>query len=283
VHAVKNPRFESVVCALAVFGGLGCDGQPSQPEEVVVSESALVRGGRFGAFCQKSFEAGWQKTLNNVYDLCGWFVSQMNDTASQVFYYDLVNRAYYIEKNGDTQPPAYNSVDDVDLFWLATHGGVTSTYARWAMWNKDVEASTARMRLGDSAWWGGGLAIFVSHACDTLQHNDNLLVTRWAPVLRGGVKIVVGSHDVLNDSVTTNETGENFAYELQNGATIRNAWVYAVSDLYTAQDATIVATGTNLTDCRNRRDGMKWSNFGNYPFIRDGNIGTTCWAWWDNL
>jgi hypothetical protein len=276
-------------CATLVSFAAGCDDAPAPvgagsdtPGDVVVHASPLVNGGRFGSWCTRSYQNNWQVEQPQAWDLCGGFVSQMDVTAAKVFYFDLNNKKFFWEKDGDHQA-ANNSADDVDLLWVATHGGVDSTTAVYAMWNDDVTANSSAMRLGDSATWGGGLAILATYACDVLTNSDNKLVQRWAPALRGGLKMVLGSHATLNGGDTTDDCGANFADLLQHGYSVRTSWRDGMIDWYVDQDPAIMATGSTCSDCTNRRDGMTWANFGNFPFIRDNNIGCTCWWTWDNL
>jgi len=284
-------RGAGIECGLlAVFLGLpglaaGCDSGVSAVgagEPTVLRASSLITGGRFGAWCTRAYKNNWQVEQPDGWDLCGGFVGQMDVTATKAFYYDLNNKKYYWERFGDHQA-ANDSADDVDLLWVATHGGINSSTAVYAMWNQGVTADSVEMRLGDSATWGGGLAILATYSCDTLSNADNKLVQRWAPALRGGLKMIVGSHSTLNGGDTTDDCGSNFAEKLQNGSSIRTSWRDGMIDWYAPQDPAMVSTGSTCSDCANRRDAMTWKNFGNYPFLRDGDIGCTCWAMWDNL
>lgn len=282
---MTNARFPKWRLAAVCLTAMGCAAEGAVDEEdVVIAEKVIVTGGRFGAYCQKSFQNGWADTLNNVNELCGWFVSQMDETASKIFYFNLVGKKFYLEQNGDHQP-ANDSADDVELLWIGTHGAISSTGNRalFAMWDEDVSADSTNMRYGDSPAPGGGVDILAAHSCDVLKHNDDKLAVRWGSALRGGLRMIVGSHDTLNDSVTTNEVGEDFADEIQHKASYRNAWKYAVSDIYSSQDATVVATGTSSSNCASRRDGMNWENSQTYARLRDGAIDKTCWWYWDNL
>jgi hypothetical protein len=103
------------------------------------------------------------------------------------------------------------------------------------------------------------------------------------PIFRGGLRYALGSHDKLYDGTTTNETGEDFADNLQKGYSILYAWKDANSDWWVDNDVTVVATGANGPDCWARRDFMTWQNFGSFPRLRDNQIGWWCHAAWDNL
>lgn len=230
---------------------------------------------RFGAGCQKEYQNGWQTTLSNAWDHCGWFNNELDDTDTKVFYYNLHGAKWWWEEGGDS-----GTLDNVNLFYALTHGGAWADRSVWAMWDQNKRADSSKMRLGDDSY---GLSILATYSCETLKFSDGQMWTRMGPIFRGGLRIAVGSHDKLYDSSTTNEVGEDFADNLQKKNTIKYSWKDAVSDWYTAQDATIMSTGKNKADCENRRDTMKWQNYPSYPRIRDGEIGYYCYWYWNNL
>lgn len=254
------------------------------PEPIAVTKQAISTGMRFGTWCTQSYQNGWQTTLGNSWTRCSWFNNELDDTDQLIFYYDLVGKKYFWERFGDTQPPAYDSADDVDLLFVNTHGGTNTgnTQAVYAMWNDPVYAITNEMRLGDSAWWGGGLAILATYACKTLWNGDNNIQSRWGAAFRGGLKIALGSHDTVWDHYYTEEVGEDFADNMQNGQAFVYAWRDGLEDWYYDQDIMGVATGTSEANCATRRDTMKKSTYGTFPFIRDGAIVSMCKRWWTN-
>jgi len=147
---------------------------------------------RFGTYCQGAFQNDWVAPLSEIPTTCGWFNDELDDTDQKVFYYNLVGKKPYLESGGDHQPNN-DSADDVDLLFIDTHGGVGISggnhFAGMAMWNQNTDAISTNMRLGDSAWWGGGLAILAAYACHQLQH-DNYTWNRWHTAIEGGPKFV---------------------------------------------------------------------------------------------
>ncbi|HKO89075.1 MAG TPA: DUF6345 domain-containing protein, partial [Burkholderiales bacterium] len=107
--------------------------------------------------------------------------------------------------------------------------------------------------------------------------------TRMGAIFRGGLRIATGSHDKLYDSLTTDEVGEDYADNLQDGDKIKYAWADANSDWNTDQDVTVMATGSSSSNCQSRRDNMKWQNFSSYGRLRDGAITHYCRTSWQNL
>jgi hypothetical protein len=276
--AVKK-RFVPNSITLGAFAALvvGCGQAPL--EEPLGTVQQRAGGARFATYCQESFQNGWQETLSYANERCSMFRSQLNNTDTDVFYFNLNGAKPFIEQGGDHQPDL-KAIDDVDLMYMMTHGGATTTDARWTMWNDSTRAMSSNMRLGDSAWWGGGLAIYAQYSCKTMKSLDNLLVNRWGPVLRGGLKLVLGSHDILWDGERTDECGEAFAENIQYQQSFRTAWRDALYDTFLFQDIAVMATGTDSSNCSSRKNNMKWQNFGSHPFIRDGSIGITCWEQW---
>ena len=221
---------------------------------------------KFGTLCQKVYEwvpeweHYWQDSLDEAYVHCGRFIDELNDTDESVFYYDLINMKPYIE---DT----YDDIiaDHVDLLYILTHGGVTNTDARWAMWNKFTNALSSQMRLGDD---DRKLQILVSCSCHTLQTDG--LIARWRSIFRGGLKYALGSHDIIHMGKNENECGKEFADNLQDGDKFKYAWKDAFNEPFSENVVIAVSTGNTESECEDRRDLMKWQNFGpNFGRLRD--------------
>jgi len=242
---------------------------------VLLLSQAVFGAARFGTGCQSDYQNGWQNTLSYVWNRCGWFNDELDDTDTKVFYWNLHNASWWWENAGDQ-----SWVDNVNLFYASTHGGGWWDESVWAMWNQDQLASSSRMRLGDESY---GTSIFATYSCETLKFNDGRMWVRMGPIFRGGLRIALGSHDKLYDGITTDETGEDFADGLQSSWSIKYAWKDANSDWATDQDVAVMATGTNSADCANRRDNMTWQNYPSYPRLRDNAIGYYCYWYWDNL
>ena len=240
-----------------------------------VTAAPAAAAARFGTGCQSDFQNGWQTTLSEVWNRCGWFNNELDDTDTKVFYYNLHNAKWWWETGGDQL-----TLDNVSLFYASTHGGGWATRSVWAMWDNGQLADSSNMRLGDEAT---GLSILATYSCETLKFNDGKMWTRMGPIFRGGLRYAAGSHDKLYDGVTTNETGEDFADDLQHSNTIKYSWKDANSDWWVDNDVTVMATGTSKANCESRRDTMKWQNFTTYPRLRDGQIAYYCYTYWDNL
>lgn len=228
---------------------------------------------RFGTWCQEEYQNGWQDTDDYGWELCNSFNNELDDTDTKVFYYNLHGAKSHLEESGDS-----GDTDAVNLMYINTHGGVSSTASRYAMWDDGVRAYTTSMRLGDDSY---GLSIFASYACHTAYRDDGNFWTRWYPAFAGGLKYLVGSHDTINNGWTLYENGEDFADELQSSAVIKYAWRDGCYDTWTDQDLAAGTFGTNESDCWNRLNNMKWQNYASgFARIRDSQITHWCHTQW---
>jgi len=250
---------------LALLGTAACLGVMAPP----------AAASSFGTGCQQDFQNEWQSNLSYVWARCAGLNNRLDDTDSKAFYFNLHNAKWWWENAGDQL-----TLDTVDLFYASSHGGGWSDKSVWAMWDQNMLADSSQMRLGDEAT---GLSIFATYACETMKFNDGMLWTRMGPLFRGGLRYAAGSHDLLYDAWTTDETGEDFAGELQSGKSIKYSWKDGNGDWYVDNDVTVMATGATSDDCVNRRDNMTWQNFNVFPRLRDGQNAWLCRSSWDNL
>lgn len=236
---------------------------------------------RFGTRCQSGYQNGWQTTLDYMWNRCGGFNNELDDTDTKIFYFNLTGPA---ESRYSTCDSCGTGVDDVHLAYTGTHGGGWSNDAVLAMWTQNVlaESNNDKWRFGDE---NTQCAFFAQYACETLKL-DGTQITRWRNTFRGGLIMATGSHDKLYDGITTDETGEDFADGLQKSKTVKWAWFDGNGDWWCDQDVAVLATGSNQTgannaqlDCNFRRDNVKWQSFGGYAKWRDSQIGWWCWAW----
>ncbi len=235
----------------------------------------------FGTRCQSEFQNGWSVTLPEVWNRCGWFNNELDDTDFKAFYFNLHGGRF----DFTTCDECNGGPDAVHLLYVDTHGGTNGGTAGIFMWDQNSTAITPRdgMRYGDE---NVGLVILAQYLCRTLSVDSAAnVISRWLPVFQGGMIMATGSHDLVWDGVTTNETGEDFADDLQSRKTVKNAWFDANSDWNADQDLAVFATGSSLTgahnadaDCQYRRDRLTWQNFGQFARWRDGQVEWICWS-----
>jgi hypothetical protein len=235
----------------------------------------------FGTLCQADYETFWLPTLSYSWERCEWFNEELDESDILDFYYNLHGRRNAYSTCDDC---ADYGADSVSLLYTNTHGGaINDTDVRLAMWNRNVQArsNTDNWRLGNESV---RLSIMANYSCETLTGGDSgaQMWDRWRNTFRGGLRIALGSHDKLYDGLTTNEVGEDFADNLQDGDSIKWAWFDGNGDAYTDQDVKVLVTGSSESNCHSRRDNMTWQNFGNYQRLRDGNVNWYCTRRLDN-
>ena len=255
---------------------------------LLLAASAVLYGAddshaaHFGTRCQQDFQNSWQTNLSYVWRRCSWFNNELDDTDTKDFYFNLHGARTAFSSCDDCGA----GPDDVHLFYVSTHGGANATDARLVMWDQNVRArsNTDDWRLGDE---DRHAAFFAQYACSTLKLDG--IIDRWVNTFRGGLIMATGSHDKLYDSLTTDETGEDFADDLQDGKRVKWAWFDGNGDWWEDQDVAILASGSSNTDahdaqadCHYRRDRVKWQTFGDYARWRDNDVEWMCWSWISN-
>ncbi len=247
---------------------------------LAILAAAPAEAGYFGTACQEEFEDSDLGSLFWVWERCARFNAELDDTDTKRFYYNLTGDNWWLQDTS-LDPNAYDggTLDNVDLFYINTHGGAGEVSSTWAMYDDDMRAYSFLMRLGDEA---RRQSIFASYSCETLKVSDGRAWTRLGSMVDGGLRYLAGSHDTLYDSPSTEEVGEEFADNLQHGYTFRNAWKSGNTDWATNQDLIVIATGAGSANCNNRRDTMKWNNYHTYPRLQDGAATWMCWFYWNN-
>jgi hypothetical protein len=264
---------------IAMTVGCGRNEGPVAAEIVEQTEHALAPN-TFGVHATQDYENNYQAALVYQWEMTSRFVNRLATTDTSKYYFNLWGKSYYWHDTGDH---ASLSLEDADLFFTTTHGGIMSdssgmSNAVWAMWNNWELAWSRQMRLGDELT---GLSIFAQVSCETLLTSDGLVIDRWAPAFAGGLRVALGSHDLLANSTTKGPVGEDFATYLQAEYRFVDAWYWALANPGTADDIAVMYSGSTVDDCWNRY-GMTWRNFQNYP-RRQADLGYLCWWHWDDV
>jgi hypothetical protein len=254
--------------------------RPASVSAVLALALAGLPAGRahaqsFGTHCQSRFDDRNLGDLPNAFEVCGRFNGTFDNEVPLKFYYDLSHKAHYWHEGGDQDPL---SLEDVDLFFTMTHGGVATDDAIFAMKEQGSFAYTSQMRLGDE---GVGLSIFAAAACHILKIDDRTWA-RWDSVFKGGLRMALGSHDMFWWKADENNVGRHFAVNLQRGHTFKSAWSQAFSGTPQPEDPAIMVASGPGVDCDHRRDQMSWDNFASFERLRDGSADGWCgWFWVD--
>ncbi len=232
----------------------------------------------FGVRCQSSFQDTWAPTIN-VNAACDAFIAQTQAYWPVDFYFNLhgAQPAFY---SGTSSEPcnACGGVDSVDFFVMMTHGTIASNnanYAGYAMWDDNSIAWTPSMRFGDS---GKQVKVLATFSCDTLKNGDGLLPSRWGTAFAGGLKLILGAHDLLWDG-SDDTAMQDFAINIESPAPIGHSWLDSVYYANTSNNPTVANTGANSADCWSRQ-GATVSQVMSESALRDGKVGYYCWSNW---
>lgn len=234
-----------------------------------------------GVRCQADFQNNWANYVN-VYPACSAFINQIKASDYVDFYFNLHGAAVAFQSGQAAETcNGCGGVDSVDFFFAITHGTIANNnanYAGYAMWDTNSIAWTPDMRFGSA---GKQVKVFSTFSCDTFKTSDGLFWARWGNVMRGGVKIATGGHDLLY--VDASDTAvKNFAVRMQNGESIGAAWLEAVWYANNSNHPSVANTGANSADCWNRQ-GATMQSVQTMPALRDGAIGYVCWSGWNGM
>jgi hypothetical protein len=244
----------------------------------IFTSPAMAATPHFGVRCQDSFQSTWAPTID-VEAGCSDFISQIESYWPVDFYFNLhgAQTAFYSGSSSETCDSC-GGVDSVDFFFMSTHGTIANNnanYAGYAMWDDNSIAWTPSMRLGDS---GKQVKVLATFSCDTLKNGDGLLPSRWGNAFAGGVKLVVGAHDLLwtgNDGTAM----QDFASNVEAGISVGESWLSAVYNANNSNNPTVANTGANASDCW-KRQGATMSQVMSESPLRDGKVGYYCWTNW---
>lgn len=118
----------------------------------------------------------------------------------------------------------YHWADDVDLFFISTHGGNDKGIISLA-YNSKVNEWSA-----DSRFWELGdkkLKWLIMHACSTINNNH---IKALLPIFHE-LHEICGAYGSMYTGRTTNEEGENIADNLtKHDKTVADAWIDGVDD-----------------------------------------------------
>jgi hypothetical protein len=230
-----------------------------------------------GVRCQSDFQNNYDVTID-PYPMCSNFINTVRRTEWVDFYFNLhgANVAFV---NGDPNETCNGcgGADSVDFFLMYTHGGIDPTQSRFAMWDFQTRAWSGSMRFGDN---GKQLKVFATYSCDTMATSDGHFWDRMGAAFLGGLKIMLGAHDLFYDGDP--QKGTEFASRMQDGEPIGNAWLEAVWYANNSNHPSAAVTGVDSNDCWNRA-GMNLETVQTTPPLRDNQIGYVCWWGWNGM
>ncbi|HXP70775.1 MAG TPA: DUF6345 domain-containing protein [Candidatus Dormibacteraeota bacterium] len=228
-----------------------------------------------GVRCQNDFQNNWADTID-TYGMCTDFIDTIRGSEWVDFYFNLhgASVAFANGNAAETCNPC-GGADSVDFFLMNSHGGVSENDSAYAMWDFQSLAWSSAMRFGAT---GQQLKVFATYVCDTMQTSDGHFWDRMGPAFRGGVKILLGAHDLVYDG--NRQKGTEFASRMQDGEPIGQAWNEAVWYADNNNHPSAAATGVDANDCWNRL-GMNLESVQTTPPLRDRQMGYVCWVGWN--
>ena len=190
-------------------------------------------------------------TLSYTFTICNGVWDKLNTGDPHNFYW---GRTDCWEK--DLRDVAQGGLDvycadNVDLFFLATHGNNTgdSIYLAYDTPQEWWHSDSRKWKLGDS-----DLEWLALYACRTLPFSA-IGSTSW-PIFHG-LHMILGSHDSLWYGPTTDEVGRDFAQNLKDGDRVSDAWLDGLSDWWADQNALVLAAERYETY---RGGSIDWNN-----------------------
>ena len=119
-----------------------------------------------------------------------------------------------------------NMVDNVDIFWIETHGNNNNGAPLMLYDTPRTQWHTfaSQWQLGEatqSEW-------MMAFSCHTVDRNN--VGALWN--IFAGLHIYCGAYENMYDGTTTDECGEDVGDNLVDGDTVSEAWIDGVSDWY---------------------------------------------------
>jgi len=193
-------------------------------------------------------------TLSYTFNITNGVWNRLNGGTARDFYFSRAD-CWEVDLRDSAQGGVDSSfADNVDLFFLCTHGNNTgdSIYLAYDAQQTEWHSNSTRWKLGD-----GDLEWLALYACRTLPVSS---VDRTCNHFFYGLHMVLGSHDSLWDSWTTEECGRDFAQNLKDGDRVADAWLDGLSDWWCDQNALVASAeradtwGGDLTRTTMARD-----------------------------
>jgi hypothetical protein len=272
----------SIVCLL-LASATACSG--SSTEETGIVQEAYNNVGSssplydVGVRCQSDYQNAWQPTWNNN-GMCNNFISAIGAGTWTIFgnqfYYNLHGAANAIQAPSDSCF-ACGGADSVDFFLMQEHGGYNATNAFWPMWDQNSWVNSTSMSLGDN---GLPASILASYSCSTMYTADGNFWNRWGHTFVGGVKVILGAHDLVWDG--NDQKGTEFGNRIGGGEAIGQSWLEAVWYADNDNHPSVAATGTSSSNCNFRQGLTTWNvdnqNGAGPALTSPSNV---CWTGWN--
>lgn len=181
--------------------------------------------------------------LTYVFNICNGIDSKLRSAGhDRIFYWANTDCWETDIRDTDQGGDDRNWVDNVDLFWILTHGNHEADGRARMLYNTPQTAwrtYSNQWQLGES--WNAEWVM--AYSCDTvdLGHVTGL----WS--MFAGMHIYCGAWETMWDGITTDECGEDVGDNLIHGDTISGAWIDGVSDWWVDNHPACVCVGNAAT------------------------------------
>ncbi|MCZ8360877.1 MAG: DUF6345 domain-containing protein [Microcystis sp. LE19-388.1G] len=181
--------------------------------------------------------------LTYTFNRCNGFDSKLQSAGhTRAFYFANTNCWETDIRDSDRGGDDVHWVDNVDIFWIETHGNHTTDgqavmvydtpHTNWFTYSGQWE-------LGENwnAEW------IMAYSCSTVDRNN--VSGLWN--IFAGMHIYCGAWDSMYDGTTTDECGEDVGDNLTDGDTISESWIDGVSDWWVDNHPITVCVGDAAT------------------------------------
>lgn len=175
-----------------------------------------------------------------------------------------------------------NWVDNVDLFWIETHGSRTSDGQTTLFYDtprNEWFTNSGNWRLGENwnAEW------IMAYSCKTINRKKVIGLLN----IFAGLHIYCGAYSYMYDGFITDECGEDVADNLTDGDTVSESWIDGVSDWWVDNHPITVCVGDDTTwnggNIRWNRSYLNrdhlWGHGNVEPDLPPSKIACILWRW----
>lgn len=181
--------------------------------------------------------------LDYTFNRCNGFYSKLSSVGHTCAFYAASTDCWETDiRDSDQGGDDIHWVDDVDIFWIDTHGNHTTDGQALLLYDTqqtDWFTYSGQWELGENwnAEW------IMAYACSTVDLNN--VAGLWN--IFAGMHIYCGAWESMYDGLTTDECGEDVGDNLTGGGTISQSWIDGVSDWWVDNHPITVCVGDAAT------------------------------------
>jgi hypothetical protein len=194
-----------------------------------------IEGIRYFANLRASGVDSKAADLTYVFNICNGLDRELRKGGHTRRFYWANRDVWEIDLRSSTMSGADDDwADDVDLFFILTHGNNSGGNA---ILGYDIKVNEW---IGNSSTWRLGndnIEWLLIYGCKTIDRGNPLGF--WNVFQR--LHMVCGAWDNMWDGITTDECGEDVGNNLRSGDTVAEAWIDGVSDWWVDNHPMVIA------------------------------------------